>query len=310
LDGRDPLGFLAALGVLRLLSEELSEEVRLSFSDRSATALLHGPVVSLDEVTDLLRTVAGRTPADGVCPDATVTFPLKAGKGSDPMRVPRAELRALHRQFPGTVERRWLSVLLTDLAVDKDGRVLQTPFTAPSGKQNLRTFFEKTTAAVRSSPERFTEALTGWRRVSGFTGEYLDHRVLQSTADHPGGEKGQEAGVPGATWLAIMALPLFRLTGDGRGSVAATLWRRVPGRRQPAMVWPLWRQPLDLDAVRVLLEHPGVRLEGRDGGQLAVRRSRVAGLGVFLVAAAERQRIEGRNFAGVLAPLPVTLEPD
>ncbi len=309
LDGRDPLGFLAALGVLRLLSEELSPEVRLAFSDRTATALVHGPLGTVPEVVDVLRAVVDRTSADGVLPDAAVRFPTPAGDGTDPMRVPRDELRALHGRFPGVVERQWLSVLLTDLAVDSKGRAAQTPYTAPSGKQNLRSFFANSAVAMRESPDRLIEALTGWRRVAGFTGEYLDHRVLRSTADHPEGANGQEAGVPGATWLAIMALPWLRLTGDGRGSVTATLWRRIAGRRQAAMLWPLWRQPLDGYAVRVLLEHPAIQPEVRADGRLAVRRSKVTGLGVFLVCAAEREKVEGRKSAGVLAPLPITLEP-
>lgn len=125
--------------------------------------------------------------------------------------MPRPELRALHLRFPGQVERRWLSVLLTDLAVDAKGRATQTPFTAPSGKQNLRTFFENSTVEVRNARERITEALTGWRRVPAFNGEYLDHRVLQSTADHPKGKEKQEAGVP-----------VCDLVGDHGAAVAST----------------------------------------------------------------------------------------
>src|SRR5690606_5684000 len=101
-------------------------------------------------------------------------------------------------------------------------------------------------------------------------------------ADDPSGE-ASTVGVPGATWLAIMALPLFRIGGDGR-RVSATLWRSAP--RQPAaMVWPLWRQPLDVQSVVTLLEHPAVSVQLVDGaarvGPDAWRELRV--LGVFSV---------------------------
>lgn len=76
------------------------------------------------------------------------------------------------------------------------------------------------------------------------------------------------------------------------------------------MVWPLWRQPLDGYAVRTLIEHPAIQPGVRDDGHLAVKRSKVAGLGVFLVSAAEREKIEGRKSVGVLAPVPVILESD
>ena len=110
--------------------------------------------------------------------------------------------------------------LLTDLAVDNNGRAGLTPYAAPSGKQNLRTFFSKPLHEVRASPGRIHEALTGWRRVEGFTGEYLDHHVLNAAADSPGWLRtAAESGVPGATWLATMALPVLPYIGSN-GEVA------------------------------------------------------------------------------------------
>ena len=106
------------------------------------------------------------------------------------MRRPRDSYRELAAEI-GSIDpraaRHWLPHLLTDLAVDRNGRADLTPFTAPSGKQNLRTFFTKPLDEVRASPGRIHEALTGWRRVEGFTGEYLDHHVLNSAADDPAG---------------------------------------------------------------------------------------------------------------------------
>jgi len=93
LDGRDPLGFLASLGLLRLLAED-GADVRLSFSEETATAVLHGPYGSADEVAAVLHDVAARNP-DSVIPGIPAGFPLaKIGtKGSDPMRVGRDEYR-------------------------------------------------------------------------------------------------------------------------------------------------------------------------------------------------------------------------
>ena len=304
LDGREPLGFLAALGVLRLLADEAGTAARLRFSDRTASALITSPFPDLDAVADAL--VRAATGTDALIPGAPADFPAaKAGTGADPMRVSRRRLSELYQRWTGDRQaERWLSVLLTDLAEDNAGRVALTPYSAPSGQQSLRTFFEKPVAAVRAEPGRIREALAGWRRVDGFTGEYLDHRVLRSAADHPRGAS-VEAGVPGATWLAVMALPLFRLTGNGR-TVAATCWHRVSGRREPVMVWPLWRRPLDLAAVQVLVEHPALRPGLNSGGQVSVKPDALPGLEVFLVCGAERQRVQGRNFAGVLAPVPIS----
>jgi CRISPR-associated endonuclease/helicase Cas3 len=309
LDGREPLGFLAALGVVRLLAEETVADVRLHFSDRTATAVLTGPYRDIDAVVGALTQIAAG--GDALIPGATPGFPQKAGKGADPMRVSRRLFPELCGTIRTSAESRWLSVLLTDLAVDSQDRVALTPYSAPSGKMNLRTFFEKPVAAVRAEPSRLREALTGWRRVDGVTGEYFDHRVLRSSADHPLGVSS-EAGVPGATWLAIMALPMLRLTGDGR-SVSATLWHRLGGRRASIMVWPLWRRALDVRAIEVLLEHPALRPRVSEGGVITVGRANVlsaldalTALDVFRVCGAERQRVQGRNFAGVLAPVHVS----
>jgi CRISPR-associated endonuclease/helicase Cas3 len=99
-----------------------------------------------------------------------------------------------------------------------------------------------------------------------------------------------------------MAIPLLRLAGDGQ-HVEATLWHRV-GRRS-LMIWPLWERPLDLAAIQTLIEHPCLAPAGQ---KLAIRNDGWSALGIFAVYGAERQRISGRNFAGVLAPCPVAVE--
>jgi hypothetical protein len=303
LDGRSPLGFLASLGLLRLLEIAGVDSLRLSFSPVSATALLHSPLGSIDAVAERLEELLAGTPADAVVVRSDPRFPLRAGKNADPMRRSRAEFRGLLAEMALIDDRacgEWMPFLFTDLAVDSQGRADLTPFCAPSGKQNLRTFFEKPFSAVRANPSLIREALVGWRRVDGFTGEYLDHRVLNSAADDPGG-RSVERGVPGATWLAAMAIPMLRLTGDGEHP-QATLWHRV-GRRS-VMIWPLWQQPLERCAITVLIEHPALR---PTGDPPEVSEDSWPDLGIFAVYGAERQRIPGRNFAGVLAPFPVAV---
>jgi hypothetical protein len=308
LDGRDALGFLAALGVLRILTDEVRIDAQLSFDETSARALLHSPLRSVEEVTDALVDVIRAIPDGGVIPGVPAIFPLgKAGVESDPMRVPRDQLRQTVCEVTGggpePALSRWIGAVVTDLAVDAKGRVGLTPYTAPAGQQSLRSFFAKPLDEVRKDPVTLIrEALTGWRRVDGYTGEYLDHRVLRSAADHPSG-KSVEAGVPGATWLAIMALPLLRLSGNGT-SVRATLWHSIAGRRQPVMTWPIWRQPLDTLGIVTLLEHPDLGPRATANG-ITVIQSGWPALGVFAVAGAARQPIEGRKSAGVLAPITI-----
>ncbi|MEU9891476.1 hypothetical protein [Sphaerisporangium sp. NPDC051011] len=302
LDGREPLGFLAALGVLRVLTEESGIPARLSFSDATACAYLHSPLQTIRDIAEALAEVVRSIEETAVLPSIGPGFPPASGIGKDPLRWPRQEYRQrasdIRHTHPLAADR-WLPSLTTDLAIDAQGRGALSPFIAPSGQQKIRTFFEMPLKAVRDNPEYLHEALIRWRRIEGFTGEYLDHRVLRSTADDPEGRAGREIGVPGATWLATMALPLFRLTGDGQ-KVRSTLWHRVAGDH--VMIWPLWKPSLDVDAVCCLLEHPTLK---PIDDQPTVTTEQWQPLGVFSVHGAHRQRIAGRNFDGVLSPLPV-----
>ncbi|OUC97364.1 type I-G CRISPR-associated protein, Cas3-extension family [Streptosporangium minutum] len=317
LDGRDPLGFLATLGLLRVLGEQ----VRLSFSDTTGCAQIHGDFHDTDEIAGALRDIVEATDDDAALPALGPKFPLRpappsrahgADKAdeSDPMRVLRPAYgeHLYARVEPlGSAAVEWLSFLVTDLAVDRAGRAALTPYMAPAGKQTVWTFFRKSLEVVRAEPSRLAEALTGWRRVDGFTGEYLDHRVLRSAADHPSG-KSIPAGVPGATWLATQALPLLRVTGDGQNA-SATLWHRH--NRRAVMIWPLWRPALDAHAVQTLLDHPLLRpTPSRQGRPVTVERKRLLPLGVFDVYGAERQSIEGGKSAGVLVPIRIADQPD
>ncbi|WP_250564097.1 type I-G CRISPR-associated protein, Cas3-extension family [Sphaerisporangium fuscum] len=317
LDGRDPLGFLAALGLLRLLGEE----VRLCFSDVTGCAQIHTTLRDADEIAGALQSIVEAIDEDAVLPVVGPKFPLRPAAPSrtpgaeksdesDPMRVSRTAYgEQLHDRVEALGSRavKWLSFLVTDLAVDRAGRAALTPYMAPAGKQTVWTFFRKPLEMVREEPSQLVEALTGWRRVDGFTGEYLDHRALRLAADHPSG-KSIPAGVPGATWLATQALPLLRITGDGR-NVSATLWHRH--NRRTVMVWPLWKPALDIHAVQALLDHPYLRpAPARQRRAITVERRRLRPLGVFEVCGAERQPIEGGKSAGVLAPIVISNEPN
>lgn len=311
LDGRDPLGFLAALGLHNVLSEEKGPGIRLSFSDTSGCALLHSDLASTESIASVLVDIVSRAGDDTAIVGVDDRFPLRkqgratalaSGAGqSDPMRVPREQYPDLLARVAklGESAVRWLRVVVTDLGIDRQGRAALTPYCAPSGQQSLRTFFATPLQAVRQNPGTLREALEGWRRVDYFTGEYLDHRVIRDAAYHPEG-KSVEAGVPGATWLATQALPLFRLTGDGTRATT-TLWHLLDNRS--VMIWPLWSHPLGTAAVQTLLEHPALRPRSASG--LSVTRSTLETMGVFTVAGAERQPIEGRKSAGVLAPVAI-----
>lgn len=315
LDGRTALGWLASLGLLRLLDEE-SQDPRvagslLAWDPTTAQARLSVPG-TFDDVVGALVDIVSGIPDGALLPDGPTDFPGSKAPDEwprgDPVRMPRPAFRPTVEEWRSAdreVIDRWLPAMVTDQVVDDMNCVSLSTYAAPSGQQKFSTMFGKTLELVREKPDRLRDALVSWRRVDGVTGEYLDHRVLRSAADTTIG-KSNEAGVPGATWLALMALPWLSVRGWA-GEPLSTCWQ--PRRRQrPVMVWPLWRDLLPPPAVRALLGHPALRVStaGRTD-TLQVDSADLTALSVFAVGAAERQSIAGRNFAGVLAPVEVIM---
>lgn len=296
LDGRTPLGFLSALGLVRLLDVFTDDSPKVSWSRETFTAQLHTRRSSIDEVVGGLLGVLGSIPPTGVLPAAPIDLP-PPGAAPDGLRLRPKELRDLAESYsndPDPLIEEWLTSLVTDLSLDDKGRADISLMAAPSGKQSMRTMLEKPLELVQKHPSFLKDALIEWRRQSGVSGEYLDHRVLFDAADASDG-KSNERGVPGATWLALMSYPLLRTTAITTDPITSG-WHRV--KRSVTFVYPLWSQPLDRYAAVALLEHP--MMTRCIDGQLPAS---AAAMGVFYVGRARRRRIEGRTFAGVLAPL-------
>ena len=301
LDGRKPLGFLAALGVLRLVTEHLGHPARLSWSADDCTAVLSDTFQEVDGLVQGLHDVVASIDPDGVIPNESPVFP-PPGEAPDGLRLPRPRFRQYVDGLGSQEQERWVASLVTDLSLDDhkpDRRADITLFAAPSGKQSMRTMLEKPLAIVRKNPEVLREALVQWRRYPGVTGEYLDHQVLFDAADAPDG-KSSERGVPGATWLALMSYPLMLTSAQGDEPVT-TCWQNLGRRGGRRLVYPLWSEPMELAAVQTLLTHPVLRC-AQPGIQLSGAAKPARVLSVFWIGHARRRPIPGRTFAGVLAP--------
>lgn len=300
LDGRTPLGFLAALGLTRLLDVHTDDAPRLAWSPVDYTAQLHTTRTSVDAIVTDLRAIVESIPHDGVLPGVPVTFPPLSGEPSK-LRLTPQQLRSFVESLTDDLEpefEAWLSSLATELCLDDAGRARLSLFVAITGQQTLRTMLSKPLEAVRLQPTVLKEALEGWRRYSGVTGEQLDHRATVEGADlatkpKPGEPPGR--GVPGATWLALMSFPMFRTTSRN-GHVTTTGWQ-PRHRSTPVLALPLWMPPLDIKGIVALLEDPEIAVCVRSG-----LTDRAVVLGLFSLGLADRRKSAGGKSAGVLAP--------
>lgn len=312
LDGRDPLGFLAALGIVRLLSSA-NEAVTLSFDPMLATARLRGPTSLTDLVVRLVE-IIDSLPQGSLMkglPPALVP-PPSGDDFIDPARLTVSQFEDSVAHASSAEERSWIRSLWTDLGSAETGLCAVTPFYAPTGRQTLRTALEKSAELVFADPGRLLrETIESWRRVNGFTGENLDYRAVRSAAEQPDGSPLM-SGVPGATWLALSSIPLFPMGGDG--VTPKTLrWQRLrfDGQRgtRLSFSWPIWSSGIDADGIAALLAHSAVDraatfavggpAEPRDKGRV---RDQLRALSIERVVVARRRQLPGGKSAGVLVP--------
>ncbi len=330
----DTLGFLAGLGLLELCTTALGlPGARLRWTGLGGHAVLEADCAGLGDLVDRLAALATEMRQAGrVLPfDHTGIVDPPASDAErkrmeeergvkpplDPLKRDGTAALALYRAVGDgepsgdAVVARWVLALLNQLAdarsAAKEPTRALTPLYSPAGRMTVHQLFRDALDDVVRQPERLREALVAWERTDG-TGANIDGRALRDAAVTAGGGAANRA-VPGATWLALMAIPLFRQTGSappGRAEVVGWDLRSSGGA---TLRWPAWRPPLDLAAVEVLLAHPAiaVALQQANNGEprwRAARRRRaqaaLRALGVEAICTARRRPLE--KSAGALRP--------
>lgn len=284
LRGDDPLGFLAAVGLIALSEQELLPPLRLRWTEgASPAAVVEGGWGTLGELEAALDSAFRMwTAAEGVLPGADPTLPLaKQGTGSDPMRMAPQEMARLFADAgareheaadPWTA--RWLLALAAQTATKEKGDVVLTPFYAPTGQMALRSsLFELVADGVRKVGGP-ADALTAWVRTSAFKGANFDERALRDAATSSNGQPAN-LGAPSPTWLAVMGIRMFPVV-ERAGRARTVGWQAVRMRGYSrSLVWPVWTTPLDAPAVRVLLAASALEVAVRQD------RLRLAGAGAL-----------------------------
>lgn len=318
LRGDDPLGYLAALGVLSLSEHDLLPPLRLAWSGTTTpVACVEGDLSDLrDLVTDAFHRVADSGRA---VPGVDGWFPLKVVSGKqeappappsiqslldsersawDPMRLPSDQASVLFREAEAVWQQnpwlsRWLLAMSAQVTEDAKGVEL-TPFYAPTGRMTLRgSIFDSTAQAVKQI-DGPADALTHWVRTS-YDGANFDERAVRDSVVATDG-RASNRGAPSPTWLAAMSLRFFPMVESGR-STSTVGWirdRLYPGYTNRSLVWPTWDPPLDPPAVRTLLAHPAVRPEITHPGRVRFDGAALTGLevtGVF--GSSRRTRTQG-----------------
>lgn len=322
LKGDDPLGFLAALGIVELLRSEVrvpEHQLGLGWQAIGGSAQVEAPFATVEAMVEALQEAAARMEAEGrpvpaSPPDlipptlsdkerAEVEAATGVKPPFDPVRMPRAGCAARLARFEATAtdaDARWLCGLVDQCSTfPGEFTAHVTPLYAPVGRQRMRQIYEAKLAAVAARPNLLREACLMWRRDPRDAGANLDRRALRDGAVTTDGEP-RNAAVTGAEWLALQAVPWFRL-GGLRDRPSAWGWIPTRPRGRPrALVWPVWRPVLDPVAIEVVLTHPLVR---RAGVAARVQDEALRRLGVSAVLRADRTVLT--NSDGPLGPARV-----
>ena len=278
LKGTEPIGFLAAVGLLRVLAVRRSfGNVALGWADDSDwPAVLHTEE-ACDAgrlVAELLEHMRGR-----------YSFPVFAGvtpsgkplidEAWDDVKVPRDRFAAMllavrNVARPGEREAAdFYSALGSELvALGSKDVVKPSALHMTSGNQAfLETVRELARSLDPDAPphpkaavppaDAFREAVfargveeeTGWRAADEFSSMGFDPAreavyALAATAPTSTGPRSTRA----AVWLAIEAMPLFPVV-----PIKARLRTRGFDGRATAFRWPIWNHSLTADAARTVL---------------------------------------------------------
>lgn len=294
LDGTNPLGFLAALGVLDVLYRA-GREPTLRWSADLVPVPAFGGAPGEDELVDLVD-------ADRVRWQHSVVLHGPAGDRLDDLKPPPGVHRRWADEVAGTIgdtraEADLFCGLLAEEAVDGKGNGKPTHLHFTAGQQKFLLMVRE--LASRVDAARIREAMFGpWREDSPLptlSWSSQGERVYALRAVNPSTEK--RLGVPGADWLAFLGLVFFptrAVTGHSREQVFLQTNGCDRSWKRSALRWPLWTVPLERDVAWSLVGDTEVVGQGRRLSpeqlrargvlqvmQAPIRRSEQGGYGSF-----------------------------
>jgi hypothetical protein len=275
-----PIGFTAALGLLRVCNQDHGQAVELSWS--ATHARLHG--VSGPALAELLAEhMRGRAAAR----EFNLEVTDMAGRRTPFLHlrsIPVANFRAAASAWRG--DQRALGFLAgygTDAVVNDEGCVSRSSFDFSSARQCLAQEFRLLAAQLDPSTkkpavplqERIRRALYGGpyeaQHSFGWDPATLLTHAHQAAAPTDSATPGQ----PLLIWLAVESLPLHPVV-----ATASRYASSIGFAGRHGYVWPQWSSALTLPEVRLLRQRPPASLDQLIGVD-AVWMSGITSVGKF-----------------------------
>ncbi len=248
LDGANPLGFLAALGVVEAATDDSSEACLAWRYQGAWRPVLTSACADIDALIECLDADRRDCVDD---PALALEYDGKRDLKPPPDGFREFLVQLLEHATAterGSVD--WASAFATDVAVDNNGNTKPTALHFTAGQQQFLQMVNELVNGV--TKEDLVEALRGpWRYerplpVMGWDATSSRDYALRAT--DPSTDK--KRGVPGADWLAVRGLAF--LPTFPRGSRVLTSGC-VGGWKDGRFRWPLWTVPLSRAVIRSVL---------------------------------------------------------
>lgn len=269
IDGANPLGFLAAIGALRVLSLD-TDGVRLRWKkhENAWRPVLRVDTVFKEEafVERLYAKLSASIPPEIFMLGDNPSVPLDVFR-------PYAQASAQAALDGDRVRSDFAAAFAGEHPTDKDGKIPDTALRTMSGAghQHFLKFMRNFTEQVQ--PDHLRKTLfDNWRYDDPVQNMTLrwdpsdDNRYALRWSDPSGDPDRKSIGsMWGANRLAIEALPLFPTLPTHRQ--LETVGFHTQGARKTHWTWPIWNVFAGVDTVRSLLDMADVLRSDRVGMQ-------------------------------------------
>lgn len=259
IDPTNPLGFLAALGLLKVLSWRVragGEQPTLHFSSGGIGTPVLGTTLSF---ADVRSAVLADAVEQGDClalqlaydDDGLGVTHTAAGANRDLKPAPDEARAFLERVGRSDLRSAAMAAgFFSELAQDNNGRTKPTALHFTAGQQAFLSMAEELRCGL--TEDDIDEALLGpWKGTSdlpSFSWDSSATRYYAFRAVNPSLEK--RGSIPAANWLALQALSFFPVIAR-RGRLYTT---GVEGSwKTSVFTWPLWAEPLTMTVVASLV---------------------------------------------------------
>ncbi len=263
LDGSEPLGFLAGLGVMRIVSGRYPETT-IRWEPAGG---LWNPVIetepatfkiSLDSLSELLSVTLEKVAGSGLYGICSMGDKI----GIEPIVFREHAGRAVHdfwNHAEGALLERWRANLEAALAsacgcdaiTDDKGMIAPTSISFSNGASGQLLIKDFRNAALLCKPEKIIASLSGNpanERITSLNWDPRDQRAAALRWQDPASEPSWVD--PAANALAFIGMTY--LTAVPSSDIKTTGWKY---ERPRGFVWPLWQHALVSDEVAMLLAH-------------------------------------------------------